>query len=246
MPEDLRKYREYDPDELKGRSDDAHAVIFIDGELYVDRLTGRSHRGFFNKAKDATGKQLRARLSPELELQQGDDGWFELYDTYLFGRVAPLEDPETGETLRFASFWGRGADYDNPEAKGPVDQIPACVQALYYKDLVDDDTIIVFGDGRVCLASDLLHGGKGVEAAGEIDPEVQKRMELQKQIHLARGDEKKQLLKAVGAKVGGGKVSPWSRELRKGGSGSGWDYWRMHSENFAARLDRILLGICNT
>jgi len=237
---ELQKYKGYDPDELKYSAEDARSVIFVNGELFVDPETGRTHRSMFNRGVGKSADRLRSLLLPHMSPQpDGSDGWFGLYSTYLFGRVGTVVDQDTGETLRVASFWGRGADYMTQGAKGPADQVPACVQALYHKGLVDDDTVVVYGDGRVALAGELLAGGT---PEVEPDQEVIDKVELAKRMHLARGGEKKEIMKKLG--VGGGgseKKQPWDVELQRLGLlAPGHQHWRMNSEGFERRLDRSL------
>ena len=253
-----------DPDELKGNGGQAQSIIFTD-HLYLDPdKTNRSHVSFFNKGKSKTAEKLRAELTPRLGLRDmgwgkdklGKDavvfldgsgkthvggqlpGWFDLYSQILVGRVANYDG------RRMVSFWGRGADLDNPGSEGPTSLIQRCVQELYYKDAVDDDTVVVYGDGRISTVGDILSGnGPGEEL---VDPKAVERTELAKRMHLAGSAEKKAIRKQLG--VGGGgseKRDPWDAALQsvpqdEGGLAPGHNRWRMTSEGKQRALENAL------
>ncbi len=69
------------------------------------------------------------------------------------------------------------------------------------------------------------------------------RLELAKQMHLARSDKKKAIMKQLGV-GGGGKKSGWTMALQnKGLLAPGHSIYNMHSESFGRKLDIILQNI---
>jgi hypothetical protein len=139
------------------------------------------------------------------------------------------------------SFWGLGAKENN---RAPLALIPGCVQELYFKDAVDDDTLVVFGDGRASTVGAILGGELPPEE--EADQGALQQVELARQMHTAGSDKKRDIMKQLG--VGGGgsdKPDPWNDALRRlpqdrGGLAPGQRAWRMSSENKNDDLEKAL------
>lgn len=236
---DLERFKWLDPDSVGGGAE-PHSVFFVNGELFVDPNDGWAHRKYFNRGTDAPAARLRAALAPTIERLKADgvaDPWFNLYSIHLFGRIGTVIEANDA-SVQVVSFWGRGSDWQNAKAKGPTDQIPACVAKLLDRGFIEPGAVVVYGDGRTAVAGELVGGGA---AQGQVDPEAVKRNELARKLHLLRGDEKKAAAKELGV-GGGGKRNDWDDQLVKSKlMPPGHSHWRMNSEdNFSVRLKRAL------
>lgn len=237
--DDVKIFKDVDPDELKGNGYRPQSIIYTD-RLYLDPdHSGRSHVSFFNRGMSKTAQAMQADLSRHLDLGGTErtgqpKRWFDLYDRFLFGRLAFYH----GRQL--VSFWGRGANLSDPNAKGPTELIKPCIAALVDKGSVTPDTVVVYGDGRVAMVADVL----GMSAPGDdqIDQEALERSELAKRMHLAGSDEKKAIMKRLGVGGGGSKKrNSWDAALRKAGKiAPGQNVWRMTSETRQVKLDKSL------
>lgn len=235
----MKQYTELDPDHLNAEGKNCQSVVYTD-RLYLDPdKSGRTHVSFFRRGMSKTAEALRDDLSSKLNLQPDGrttgtpDNWFELYSTYLFGRLGDYDGK------RIISFWGRGANLYKDDAVGPTQLIPDCIAALFNKGVIGRDTVVVYGDGRVCLVGDILNGG--APDGSKIDREIMAKNELAKVTHMATGSDKSALMKYRKLKPADLKQHPINNSLRKAGlQNPGGAYWKMSSESKDKELNSVL------
>lgn len=218
--------------------------IIYTGRLYVDPdQTGRTHASFYLLGGD---KHLQAdlgrfmRSDPQSDTKTWRQEWRALYSRFLFGRMAWYEQRQV------IAFWGQGSGDGYRDIKGPEHLMRPCLYALYSDNHIDDDTTVVGGDGSVGKVGDLIMGHAPTTRPS---PAAAAQLELAKRMHLARGDEKKEIMKKLGVGGGGsGKSDKWDDALRRlpqgqGGLAPGQNKWRSTSESFPDRINRALMGL---
>ncbi len=132
----------------------------------------------------------------------------------------------------FISFWNRDkAVYDA--------HLKACVSALVKGEVATVRPITledyVSFPIQTITVDEVLNGAS---TATQLTPEQQRKVELQQQLHLMRGDEKKRAMAELG--VGGTAPHPMQTAMRQTGLiGPGQKWWAPHSESFG--LDGTVL-----
>jgi hypothetical protein len=226
---DKSLYATVDPDTLQ-ENPDPRAIIYT-GKLYVDDQTRRTHRAFYNRSDQPEMAELRAQFEPlmaDIQTKTGQNGWFRLYDRFLFGRIGNYH----GRSV--VSFWGCGADEKTCE---PIKLIPSCVRELLRLKLIHNQTVVVYGNGQVAYAQTVVSGGD----TGKSDPEAAKRIELMKRMHLATGAEKQAIMKKLGVGKSSAQPAGWTGFLQqKQLLAPGHQFWRMSSESCDRALECAL------
>lgn len=153
----------------------------------------------------------------------------------LLGRISYVEGDEFDDEWgipsgNIISFWNqKSADYDR--------FLIPCLEAI--KDigrLAPDAKISTPIHGTVPLSS--VIGGQSETT--ELTPEEQEHWELARNMHLMRGDQKKDAMKKLGV-GGGGKPHPMQKAMDDAGLRvPGQKWWAPHSEDFDRKLSMAL------
>jgi hypothetical protein len=158
--------------------------------------------------------------------------WIEKY--ILFGRAGEYD----GDYI--ISFWNSGTKV--------YDMLAACLKELgkeiksragSYKLIPDDVPVGIHTPHGI---SEYNPSGETKRpGATEMSPEQKRRYELQKKMHLMRGQEKQEAMKELGLWNPKKAQHPWQRELEKAGEvGPGQKWWAQYSEqieNIARSID---------
>ncbi len=160
----------------------------------------------------------------------GRDQVIENTDT-IYGRYIKAEawnGPGLWNGPGFVSIW-------NADEETVRELMPLCIKAMMDKLKLPAGTIIQTPIANKMTAKEFLDEYE----TKELSPEEKERLELANRMHLARGDEKKAIMKKLG--VGGGKEHEWSQSLQnKGLLAPGHSIYNMHSEGFKRRLAAVL------
>jgi hypothetical protein len=218
------------PNELLERGDRPQSIIYT-GNLYVDEdQNGRAHSSFYLSGSNRRlQKDLSRYLSidPRIDANGWREEWRSLYSRFLFGRMAWFGGRQV------LSFWGSGSGVGFKDIDSPTEMVDPAIQKLYSNNYIDDDTIVVLGNGSVGKAGEFLSGNTPKPSGSD---DASERNEMAKKLHISTGAVKKNMMRALG--VGGGgsaKPNKWDNELRKlpsdKGLAPGHNKWRMSSEN---------------
>ncbi len=109
-------------------------------------------------------------------------------DGALLGRVGDFKQE------RYASFWDEG-DHS---------KIPECLKSLYNSSLIDEMTVIVVTGQEPRRYQDAV-------VSTQRTPEQERKMQLARELHLMRPDEKKAAMRELGL-APGSKKRPWQQE----------------------------------
>lgn len=151
----------------------------------------------------------------ESDIGEDHDGrwWYRRgEDVALYGRISRLQ--------RYVSFWNTDSHQIN-------EHLPTLIKILLKKELINGDTIVMAATlDEMVPASDI----DPIQTNSMSDDEIE-QIELKKQIHLARGDEKKALMQKAGLKVVPGKRSQMATVMQKIGKLSPGQKWWTTSES---------------
>lgn len=211
------------PDTIKNEGDKNYAIIYTtNGSLYVDKKSGRSHKSMYLHRRDV--KQALQNDITELDEHGIPQNWFALYNKHLFGRMGILYDK------KYVAFWGRGSDYQNPNAKGPAHLIPKCVTELYYNDYIDDDYIVVYGNGQETTTGNILNN---IQPQQKESDDMAQFLRLK--YHTSTGVEKQAIANQLGLvrNQTPKSISQWDAALKKHGS----SYW---GESIIEKISKMM------
>ena len=164
----------------------------------------------YNEANRHNEHELNVPLMKRMHLQKY---------AALYGRAGI---PSWDDGRFVVAFWN-----DTPEIYDKL--LVNCLKALEDKDILPDDMPV-----EIHTPLDIKDYKIGVgetKQQQETTPEQQRRYELQRRMHLATGNEKKEIRKELGLWTDKKVKHPWQRELEKASEiGPGQKWWAPQSE----------------
>jgi len=148
----------------------------------------------------------------------------------LLGRAGDCQDGH-----RVVSFWNR--------SKHDYVHLPDCLRRLLADGVLDTNAFVstpvptIEDEGRTKVYTFPLSHVQGLRL-GEMDDQDRQRAELYQQLHLMRGDAKKQAMQHLG--LGAQGKRPWQRAAEQTGMISpGQKWWAPTSEGLVRKLDAL-------
>lgn len=152
--------------------------------------------------------------NPYFDPESGES-WEWLGKHFLVGRAGEL-----GEDL-IVSFWNEEDDI--------YDSLGACLSELESYKLISTGVPVQIHTphGIRIYRGDTVRGG-----GTELSPEQRRKLNLQKRLHLMRGQEKREAMKELGLWADKPAKHPWQAGLERTGEiGPGQKWWTPHSES---------------
>ena len=145
----------------------------------------------------------------------------------LVGRIGKINTSPT-TAKRIVSFW------NSPQEL--MELLKPCIQKLLDDRYIKPTTEIHHPKINTTHAAQIVGGA----AQDRNDPELEKKADLARQLHLMTGPEKQAAMKQLGLHAGTQKTNPWVTNMRNAGLPAGTSHHFGTSESFERRLHHAL------